>query len=84
LWGCKENGRTKVEGVLAFQEGSFGYDLQFLQKFDSVIILKEREGNAQIIVSAKYQGKVFTSTSEGNKGASFGWIKRLLRRMTRI
>jgi len=74
LWSCKENGRTKVEGVITFKEGSFGYDLQFLQKFDSLIILKERGGNAQIIVSPKYQGKVFTSTSEGNKGASFGWI----------
>jgi hypothetical protein len=54
--------------------GSFGYDLQFLQKHDSVIILKSLDGNAQIIVSPKYQAKVFTSTAEGNSGQSFGWI----------
>ncbi len=57
-----------------YTEGSFGYDLQFLQKHDSVIILKSTDGNALIIVSPKYQAKVFTSTAEGNSGQSFGWI----------
>lgn len=55
-----------------YQQGSFGYDLAFLQKHDSVIVLKN--GDAQVIVSAKYQGKVFTSTAEGIEGTSFGWI----------
>lgn len=55
-----------------YQKGSFGYDLAFLQKHDSVIVLKSV--NAQVIVSAKYQGKVFTSTADGMEGPSFGWI----------
>ncbi len=29
---------------------------------------------AKLIVSAKYQGKVFTSTASGDAGPSFGWI----------
>ena len=55
-----------------YQKGSFGYDLVFLQKHDSVIVL--RNGEAQVIISPKYQAKVFTSTAEGMEGTSFGWI----------
>ncbi len=55
-------------------KGSFGYDLRFLEKYDSVIVLKSGDGNARIIVSAKYQAKVFTSSAEGNSGQSFGWV----------
>jgi len=55
-----------------FEKGTFGYDLQFLQSKDSVIVLAK--GDAQIIVSPKYQGKVFTSTTSGAEGKSFGWI----------
>ncbi|HLZ87030.1 MAG TPA: DUF6786 family protein [Puia sp.] len=52
--------------------GSFAYDLAFLQRHDSVIIL--RDGDARVVVSPKYQGKVFTSTATGDAGPSFGWI----------
>jgi len=53
--------------------GSFGYDLQFLQQHDSGLVLL-KNGDAQLIASAKYQGKVFTSTADGPRGKSFGWI----------
>jgi hypothetical protein len=53
-------------------KGTFEYDLAFLSKKDKVIVLAD--GDAQVIVSAKYQGKVFTSSAEGLKGKSFGWI----------
>jgi hypothetical protein len=52
----------------------FGKDLAFLQKHDSVLVLKSADGKAQIIVSPKYQAKVFTSTATGINGKSFGWI----------
>ena len=55
-----------------YAEHTFGYDLRFLETKDSVIVL--RDGDAQIIVSPKYQGKVFTSTAAGLHGYSFGWI----------
>lgn len=55
-----------------YPKGSFGYDLEFLQKHDSIVILKS--DNAQVIVSPKYQGKVFTSSADGLDGNSFGWI----------
>ncbi len=57
-----------------FDKGSFSYDLNFLKERDSVIVLKNEAGNAQVIVSPKYRGKVFTSTADGPRGKSFGWI----------
>jgi hypothetical protein len=58
----------------SFQKGSFGYDLHFLKQYDSVIVLKDNSGNSKIIVSPKYQAKVFTSTANGNDGTSIGWV----------
>ena len=57
-----------------YAKGTFGYDLDFLKQKDSVVVLNSKDGNGQIIVSPKYQGKVFTSTAEGVNGKSFGWI----------
>ena len=55
-----------------YPQGTFGYDADFLKKHDSVLIL--RSGQAALIVSAKYQAKVFTSTADGDQGQSFGWV----------
>jgi hypothetical protein len=56
-------------------KGSFRYDLEFLKKHGSVVVLKTKDNGAQVIVSPKYQAKVFTSTADGLDGNSFGWIK---------
>lgn len=56
-----------------FQEGSFGYDLQFLKEKDENLIVLE-DNTSTVIVSPKYQAKVFTSSAEGATGKSFGWI----------
>ncbi|RFZ90776.1 hypothetical protein D0C36_17630 [Mucilaginibacter conchicola] len=60
--------------VAAIPNGTFAYDLAFLQKHDSVIVLKSSDGKAQVVISPKYQAKVFTSTAEGDSGRSFGWV----------
>ncbi len=65
---------TIVNNNSATQKGTFGYDLAFLKKHDSVIVLKSNDDKAQIIVSPKYQAKVFTSTADGDSGFSFGWV----------
>lgn len=54
--------------------GTFGYDLDFLRAHDSVVVLQSDGGKAEVIVSPKYQAKVFTSTADGAQGKSFGWI----------
>ena len=71
LLGCSPNVK-KEQKVTQFEKGSFGYDLQFLKTKDSVIVLKN--GDAQVVISPKYQGKVFTSTAMGLTGNSSGWI----------
>lgn len=52
------------------QETPFQKDLAFLQQYDSVILLTR--GEARVVVSPRYQAKVFTSTS--GDGSSNGWI----------
>jgi len=63
---CKDNKHIDLPA------GSFGYDLAFLQRHDSIIVLQS--GEARIAISPKYQGKVFTSSAAGDEGTSFGWI----------
>ncbi len=80
LSSCNEQGsgrskENKDTSMQSFEKGSFGYDLDFLKSKDtSLIVLMSADSSAQIIVSAKYQGKVFTSTAEGLNGKSFGWV----------
>lgn len=57
-----------------FEKGTFGYDLNFLNENDSIVVLKNDDGSAQLALSPKYQAKVFTSTAEGLDGKSFGWV----------
>jgi len=66
----------KKEGTMmeTYEKGTFGYDLNFLSGRDSLIILKDNSGEAQVIVSPKYQAKVFTSTVNGLSGKSMGFI----------
>ncbi len=61
--------------VAPSQKGTFGYDLNFLKAKDSVVVLKSDDGKGQVIISPKYQAKIFTSTADGLNGKSFGWIK---------
>lgn len=56
-------------------KGTFGYDLAFLKTHDpELTVLSSPDSLVQVLVSAKYQGKVFTSTAGGPDGPSFGWI----------
>jgi hypothetical protein len=58
---------------IGHRPGSFGADLLFLGMHDSdLVVLKT--GDARVIVSPKYQAKVFTSTNAGDTGRSFGWV----------
>jgi len=76
LCACQSKEMKKKEELVAndFEAGTFGYDLNFLRNHDSVIVLQNKSGQGQVIVSAKYQAKVFTSTANGLAGQSFGWL----------
>jgi hypothetical protein len=54
----------------------YGYNKNFLMKFTTLIELKNDK--SAIIVAPDWQGRVMTSTSEGDRGFSFGWINNKL------
>ncbi|MBN1185407.1 MAG: hypothetical protein JXB49_24190 [Bacteroidales bacterium] len=64
-----KNNNRKME---TFSKGTYGFDKQFLENHLNVIELKS--GNASIAIIPALQGRVITSTCEGDKGFSFGWI----------
>ncbi len=71
---CTNNNQSANNENKVFGAGTFGYDLAFLKQHDSVIVLENKGEPAKIIVSPKYQAKVFTSTAQSDSGKSFGWI----------
>lgn len=76
LASCKSktDSAAKSDTTANAAKGTFAYDLNFLKAKDSVVVLKDSAGSGQIIVSPKYQAKVFTSTADGENGKSFGWV----------
>lgn len=71
LFSCQSK-QEEVRNGKEFKKGTFGFDLEFLADYDSLVVLGF--ANAQLIVSPKFQGKIFTSTASGKEGQSFGWI----------
>lgn len=75
---CNNSGQKAVSdnnSTDSLKQGSFAYDANFLKTHDdSLVVLSNDGGKAQVIVSPKYQAKVFTSTAEGDAGQSFGWV----------
>ncbi len=62
-----------------YPKGSFGFDLEFLQKHHKdLVLLGEDSAGAQVIIAPAYQGRVMTSTAEGKNGLSFGWVNHEL------
>ena len=61
---------------MEYRKGTFGYDLQFLKQYhkDLILLGDGSDAGAQIIILPAYQGRVMTSTADGNGGMSFGWI----------
>lgn len=72
---CSENKNRSENMEKEYEKGTFGYDLNYLsEKDEGLIVLKSEDEKAQIILSAKYQGKVFTSTANGPEGNSHGFV----------
>jgi len=74
LVACKQQPSSGAVFESPYPKGTFGYDLDFLKQQDSVVVLNSKDGNGEVIISPKYQAKVFTSTADGANGRSFGWI----------
>ena len=85
LFSCNEvnnhsSGKEVPEQIkVEYVKGTFGYDLNFLNQYHKdLIVLGEDNGGARVIVLPAYQGRVMTSSAEGNEGASFGWVNHAL------
>jgi hypothetical protein len=70
----EEKQESKIDSASKFIDGTFGYDLNFLRQYHKDLVVLGENGGAQIIIAPAYQGRVMTSTTEGNKGISFGWV----------
>ena len=70
---CSCSETNKIPEPAKAVEGSYSFDKNFLQKFDSNIV-ELKNGASSVLVSPRYQAKVFTSTADGDGGKSFGWI----------
>lgn len=66
-------------GVTPAAHGAtFGEDLSFLRPYTDVIVLSSHDGKAKVAVAPAWQGRVLTSTANGDASQSFGWINREL------
>jgi hypothetical protein len=74
--GCKNQSQKTAmnneSGQEVYKPGTFGYDLNFLNKHQKTIVLKR--DNALLAIIPQYQGRVMTSASSGMNGMSYGWI----------
>lgn len=79
ILSCNNVSKVKNTRTDKISKGTFGFDLDFLKKYHKdLILLGDDARGAQIIILPRYQGRVMTSTAEGNAGASFGWLNHEL------
>jgi hypothetical protein len=73
---CTNTCKNKSDSMeTQYQKGSYGYDKSFFKKNNiNIIELQDSLSGASILIVPKYQGRVMTSTSAGNRGKSYGWI----------
>src|SRR5690349_20938420 len=57
---------------------TFVDDLAFLDSHAQTLVLSDASGNAKVALVPAWQGRVVTSTAQGDRGASFGLINREL------
>jgi hypothetical protein len=56
-------------------KGKYGYDVAFFAEHKiRTVELKSSDSKACLLLVPGYQGRVMTSSVNGNEGASFGWI----------
>ena len=57
------------------EQGSYGYDVKFLDDHGiKTIELKSEDGQSKVLLIPAFQARVMTSTADGDKGTSYGWI----------
>jgi len=67
---------SKEKTMINDSTKEYGVNRDFLKKHTTIIELKI--GTSAIVLAPEWQGRVMTSTAEGDTGFSFGWINRAL------
>jgi hypothetical protein len=65
--------KETADASTASAKGTYGYDAAFLKK-NTAKVLELTNGEAKVLLSADYQGRVITSSAAGDSGSSFGWL----------
>jgi hypothetical protein len=65
---------TQCEEKMSMKEPTFKQDVSFLKQYTEVIVLSEEEGDARLAICPELQGRIMTSTANGEDGMGFGWI----------
>jgi hypothetical protein len=75
LASCKSKPqKTETMKTNQTATGTFGDDLEFLNRYKETIVLSDSQSQAQVVIIPGWQARVMTSTANGNEGFSFGWI----------
>lgn len=57
------------------EKGTYGFDVEFLRKHQlKTIELSDSQTDAKVLLAPGLQGRVLTSSAQGNQGKSFGWL----------
>ena len=74
---CDDNSGdpTPADNGSPARKGTYAYDAAFLHKHTNrVIELTGNNGQARVLLSADFQGRVMTSSAMGDSGISYGWL----------
>ncbi|NOR75827.1 MAG: hypothetical protein GQ525_11785 [Draconibacterium sp.] len=72
VFACSNGNKKNNSNMKTFEKGTYGYDLKLLTDNTNPVELKSE--NSRILISPEYQGRVMTSSTEGENGLSLGWI----------
>jgi hypothetical protein len=71
-----KNNKQTEKDMITDSTKQYGYNKKFLDKYTKVVELKN--GNSAIAIVPDWQGRVMTSSADGDLGYSFGWINHAL------
>ena len=71
--GEKKSGQIDEENI-ALAPGTFAYDVAFVKSYKEILVLGTKRSPAKVLIVGDYQGRVMTSTANGDEGNSYGWI----------
>jgi len=78
LASCGSRDKSKNNQTVNYMKtdtaDQYGFNREFLKKYVDVVELKS--GNSAIALVPAWQGRVMTSSADGDGGFSFGWINR--------